>query len=46
MTRPKFSNRTETELIAHKSPKLASFLSRWIGRVFYISKYHKKGGWR
>lgn len=45
MTRPKFSNKTETELLSYKSPKQSGFLCRLIGRVFYVSKYHKKGGW-
>ena len=41
---PKFSNKTEAELLAYKAPKRASFLSRWVGRLLHISKYRKQGG--
>ena len=40
---PRFSNKTEAELLAYKAPKRASFLSR-LGRLLHISKYRKQGG--
>lgn len=40
---PRFSNKTEAELLAYKAPKRASFLYR-LARMLRISKYRKQGG--
>lgn len=41
---PKFSNKTEAELLTYKAPKRAGLLSRWVARVTHTGKYRKQGG--